>query len=548
MGTHTEWIRPADITSDYTGNPVVRLDSNRADFNGALVQFLIALLQTCSAPSEEDDDLLNDEPWKTRFFSPPTPETLQTEFLTYEAAFNLDGEYPRFMQDRTVQGEGSASWDIFKLLIDGFGASHHFGKFDAIAGMGYRAIAVALISHQMNTTNSTAGSKNQHRSSLRNAGFLTTILRAASNDATLWQDIWLNILPKPVFENYSGNPDKHEIHHIFPWMGETRVSDGTGRDTFTDDEHPLTMYWAMPRRVHIPFEAAQDGICSVLPNGQEKILQTFDVKPDGFNYKLWKHPLTPIRYDENNVLTSFYKTDNAGVRYSDWLGIVQEVNVKKASIESAKVIRYFRTESGGGEKTGRSSIVPYVRIAAFGFTNDNAKILSYRYNEMPLYSIPDAIRTTTEITIEHYIEAANQAVYRLREACKGVVGIKIYKQKDGKWLWASPSQKSGKDSGVVDGAEATFWDSTETAFYDTLRSTIDALSENPDALSDAMKAIKQQWHTTLADAAMQIFRTLADAAPFEQADMRSVLRAELELSWFLRGTKKKNELKSLLQY
>lgn len=546
------WICPADITADYTTNPVVRLDSNRADFNGALVQFLIALVQTCCAPEKEDHELFGGEPWKERFLAPPTPETLHKEFLAYEAAFNLDGEYPRFMQDRTAQNE--TEWDIFKLLIDGFGASNHFGKFETITGLGYRAAATALISHQMNTTNSLAGSKNQHRSSLRNGGFLTTILTSAQPEATLWETIWLNILPQSVFNAYCGNPDKTDIAHIFPWMGNTRVSDASGRDTFTDDEHPLTMYWAMPRRVHLRFEDLAEGVCAVETNGNEPILQAFDVKPDGFNYKLWKHPLTPVRYDENNTPTSFYKTDNAGVRYSDWLGIVQTVHVKKASIEAAKVIQYHTMDSAKNDvlyddlPNGRMRTASHVKIAAFGFTNDNAKIQSYRYNEMPLYAMPAEIQTAAESTIELYIQAANQVAYRLREACKAVVGIKTYKQKDGKWLWSSHPQKSGKDSGMVDGAESTFWDNTETAFYNTLQATIKELSANPDTLSDDIKAIKQQWHKTLTDAAMRIFATLADAAPFEQTDMRSVLRAEMELTWFLRGTTKKNELKSLLQY
>lgn len=540
-----QWIRPAEITSDYDRNPVVRLDSNRADFNGALIQFLIALVQTCCAPEQEDDDLYG-EPWKEQFFKPPTSEALQAKFDTYQAAFNLDGEYPRFMQDKAAAGE--TEWDIFKLLIDGFGASHHFGKFENITGLGYRAAATALVSHQMNTTNSLAGSKNQHRSSIRNGGFLTTILTSANTEPTLWETVWLNILPQSVFNAYCGNPEKTAIQNIFPWMGETRVSDASGRDTFTEDEHPLTMYWAMPRRVHLRFEDAAEGSCAVETNGTESVIRTFDVKPDGFNYKLWLHPLTPVRYDENNVPTSFYKTDNDGVRYNNWLGIVQTVNVKKASIEAAKIMKYFRSESGKQDKPSRNDMVPLVKIAAFGFTNDNAKIQSYRYNEMPLYAIPEAIRETTESIIEHSIDAASKVVYRLREACKACVGMKIYKLKDGKWQWVSHPQKSGKDSGVVDGAESSFWQNTETAFYDTLSTTISALSANPDEFSDEMKAIKQKWHSSLADAALAIFATLADAAPFEQIDMRSVLRAELELAWFVRGTTKNNELKDLLRY
>lgn len=541
-----QWIRPAEITSDYDGNPVVRLDSNRADFNGALIQFLIALVQTCCAPEQEDDDLYG-EPWKEQFFKPPTEEELQAKFDTYQAAFNLDGEYPRFMQD--AGAINCYDWTLYKLLIDGFGASGHFTKYGDFQGIGYHTAAIALISHQLNTTDSPAGAelakiKSRYRAALRNGGFLTTILIDGDDKPTLWRTIWLNILPQGILNAYCGNPQKKSLENIFPWMGATRVSDISGRDTYPEDENPLTMYWATPRRVHLQTSEVAQGMCALQPSVEEPLILGFDAEPAGFQYKNWKHPLSPVRLDENNIPSSFYKTNEAGVRYSEWLGIVQTIKTKKGSVQAAKIIDYY------SKATSRNKCAPFTKIAAFGFcgVSGQASILCYRYNEMPLYAIPEAIRETTESIIEQSIDAANKVVYRLREACKACVGMKIYKIKDGKWQWVSHPQKSGKDSGTVDGAEATFWQNTETAFYDTLRTTITALSANPDEFSDEMKAIKQKWQKSLADAALAIFAILADAAPFEQCDMRSVLRAELELAWFVRGTAKKNELKDLLRY
>ena len=48
-------IAPCQLTADYGQNPVVALDAPRPDFNGALVQFLVGLLQTACAPSRRDE-------------------------------------------------------------------------------------------------------------------------------------------------------------------------------------------------------------------------------------------------------------------------------------------------------------------------------------------------------------------------------------------------------------------------------------------------------------------------------------------------------------
>jgi CRISPR system Cascade subunit CasA len=46
-------IKPWQIAE--TDNPVMELNAPRPDFQGALYQFLIGLVQTCFAPEDEDE-------------------------------------------------------------------------------------------------------------------------------------------------------------------------------------------------------------------------------------------------------------------------------------------------------------------------------------------------------------------------------------------------------------------------------------------------------------------------------------------------------------
>ncbi len=73
-----ESIAPYRITE--THDPIIKIAAPRPDFNGALAQFLIGLVQTIFAPE-------NEEEWEKRFEKPPTPEELKQAFLKVKDAF-----------------------------------------------------------------------------------------------------------------------------------------------------------------------------------------------------------------------------------------------------------------------------------------------------------------------------------------------------------------------------------------------------------------------------------------------------------------------------
>ena len=110
-------IAPHEITERIDTDPVLALDAPRPDFNGALIQFLIGLVQTAWVRADrfwDRDEML---------WSPPAPNELEQMFAPLKEAFHLDGDGPRFMQDLTLRSKDKPTRnDISALLIDFPGA------------------------------------------------------------------------------------------------------------------------------------------------------------------------------------------------------------------------------------------------------------------------------------------------------------------------------------------------------------------------------------------------------------------------------------------
>ncbi len=136
-------IAPSQVTSDLD-NPVTALDFPRPDFNGAMIQFLIGLVQTATPPEDEDH-------WYDWFTEPPTPEELATKFAPVSHAFNLDGDGPRFMQDGTVLKElkNDSNKSIDNLLINE--PQGHFEKNKPMYRMCLSCCSAAIMTLQTNS-------------------------------------------------------------------------------------------------------------------------------------------------------------------------------------------------------------------------------------------------------------------------------------------------------------------------------------------------------------------------------------------------------------
>ena len=105
-------IAPHQITSDYDTNPVIELNASRPDFNGALIQFLIGLVQTACPPE-------SDKEWIDRLDKAIPSDVLKEQFRQIQDAFSLDGKGPRFMQDISIGDEKTNSVDGLLIEIQG---------------------------------------------------------------------------------------------------------------------------------------------------------------------------------------------------------------------------------------------------------------------------------------------------------------------------------------------------------------------------------------------------------------------------------------------
>lgn len=163
-----------------TENPISELDAPRADFQGALYQFLIGLLQTAFAPEDHDD-------WLEFWHTAPTPDVLREAFAHHKEAFELiNPDGAAFMQDLSLN-DGETK-PVTALLIDAPGAKtrkdnlDHFIKGKDHETMCPACAATALFTLQINAPSGGQG----HRVGLRGGGPLTTLVMPAEAD-TLWQ-------------------------------------------------------------------------------------------------------------------------------------------------------------------------------------------------------------------------------------------------------------------------------------------------------------------------------------------------------------------------
>jgi CRISPR system Cascade subunit CasA len=218
-------------------NPVMELAAPRADFQGALYQFLIGLLQTTFAPEDHDE-------WLVYWQDPPASNLLREVFERHDDAFELfNSDGAAFMQDFSLnEGEQKS---IATLLIEAPGTKtrkdnlDHFVKGKTGEGMCPACVATALFTLQINAPSGGQG----HRVGLRGGGPLTTLVMPAEA-ASLWQRLWANVLTREELElDYTG-----DTASIFPWMRQTRLSDKSGEPTLPGDVHPLHMYWAKDKQ------------------------------------------------------------------------------------------------------------------------------------------------------------------------------------------------------------------------------------------------------------------------------------------------------------
>jgi len=505
-------IAPHEVTKGFADNPVVALDAPRPDFNGALIQFLIGLVQTMAAPDDEDD-------WEELLASPPLPESLYERFMPVHDAFNLGGNSPRFMQDfEAISAENSS---IEGLLIESPGTHtkdlniDHFIKRNTVLRMCPCCCATALFGFQ---TNSPAGGPG-YMVSLRGGGPLSTLVLGDSSYASLWQLLFLNVLEKSKFENMCGNPKLIEKKFMFPWMGETRKGRRKKGDQFTgeyttpEEVHPATMYWAMPRRIRLNLDNLTSNICDVCGAPSDTIIDSYKEIPGGASYGgAWLHPLAPY-YEkktkgETNILP--VHAQPGGISYRHWLGLVSLDSRDNKS--PARVVHEFINN--------RQQNDCQFRLWAFGYDMDNMKARCWYESTMPLLYIDHRIRPTFENCVAGMVRAASEIAMNTRSAVKKA------------WF-----KRPGDVRGDVSFVDNTFWQATEPVFYDILNNLKSDLEAGGQEINTGMV-----WHKVLCNQALKLFDLHAWNGPVEDENPKRIVDARKNLQHYNYG----NKIKELL--
>lgn len=493
-------IRPCDVTSGRADDPIVSFAWPRADLDAAAREFLIGLLSTACSSA-----IVDFEAWESWWEEPPEPETLNKAFAPFAAAFVLDGDGPRFMQDLDPLEVGE-SLEVAALLIDSPGANtlkrngDFFVKRGRISFLARGAAAMSLYALQTFAPSGGAG----HRTSLRGGGPLTTLVVPngphPDRPPTLWRSLWTNVCWD---EDWPDPSD--DLKAVFPWLAPTRISDA-GRTTTPMDVHPAQAYWGMPRRIRLDFVANGNGEpCSLTGDVDGVIVPTYRTRPHGQNYEAWNrtHPLTPYYRTKPKSAEWLPVHPQPGrIGYRDWVGlVVQDAKDDTPTRMPAKAVFEGRKRLSDIGHPGT------VRLLASGFDMDNMKARGFVESQMPLHLFTDEVSLHAEPLIRNLVlaarEAANAVSYQVGRA-------------------EMPRDVPDADKGDRHVAAARFWEQTEPLFFrqlDSLKDRLAPLVSDQDQREVFLQEIGRAWLGALRRVGLSVFGALV---PLDTLDFRSL--------------------------
>ncbi|MGL4409727.1 MAG: type I-E CRISPR-associated protein Cse1/CasA [Zoogloea sp.] len=459
---------------DVVDPDVVALLAPRADFRGAMYQWMLGVLQLAFQLEHEED-------WQDMWFIPPDKAQLQARLAPWAEFFELAGDGPRFMQD-LAPGDDFGLKDIRDLLIDqGSNSNLHFNKPDTINGLCPCCAAQALYCLQQNAPSGGVG----HRVSMRGGGPLTTLLEPqleAGAQPSLWQRLWLNVLPLDQLLQPGGDLaglEDQRPARILPWVAPTRTSEkNTGSPTGPVDAHPLQAYWGMPRRIRLAWESARPGTCDLCGAQTETLLTQYRTKNYGVEYQAWEHPLTPYYHDpKNKTLPLSAKGQKGGIGYRHWLGLTLGRSDRQPA--SARLMDYYLNTRGYG--LVQSGAPLEARVWVFGFDCDNMKARSWYDATLPvLHVLPERL-AGVQVDVGSLLEVAHEAARQLHTAVKGA--------------WCDRPKDMNDEPAVPQ----SLWAATENLFYQQLRQL--AADDSPATRA----AVFKTWLAGIRATALRLF-------------------------------------------
>lgn len=499
------WISPLQISDP----EVVALAANRADFNGALAQFLIGLLQTTTPMNSLSE-------WEAWLDSPPAADVLAKWFDPVKTAFVLDGDGPRFMQDFSLSASDAEAKPLSAMLIESAGEksikdnTDHFIKRDTVSAACPACAAHILLALQLNAPAGGAG----HRTSLRGGGPLTTLVISEDESGrTLWKDLWLNVQGKSAFLEQAGDPRKLEPQFSFPWLADISALQKMDGELAAVQTHPAHVFWAMPRRIRLNFDDVTQGTCDLCGRTSGRLIAHYVTKNYGLNYKGgWNHPLSPY-YENTPGEWLPLHPQPGGFGYKHWLGWALGSARNGKNQRPATVVTQFLSAMHVGGA---------YRLWVFGYDMDNMKARCWYEATLPIYGLANCdkrVQETIQTVTGECVEGAALAAWFLRSAVKN--------------SWFSEGSDARGDLSSIDSA---FYSATEPAFYELLRQLIDGLRLPTDSIE--LASLREAWLKTISDEAIRLFdETFVGSSPIEAQNSRRVAEAHRNLVYGLRGDK-----------
>ncbi len=496
-------IAPWQVTEGIREDPIVMVAAPRPDFSGALLEFLIGLLQTEAAP----EDLRAWARWKEQ---PPRPEELRGRLEGARAHFELYGDGPRFLQSLDpFEGKEKG---IADLVVDDPPLEMIKKNTDLFIKRGrIRMLCEACTAAALYAANAFSPAAGRgHRTSLRGGGPVTTVVSAdptiEPGHATLWHTAWFNVMARPDFEaNVPGNRDLRAPAAIYPWLAPTRSSEN-GEITTPEDMSPYHVFWGMPRRIRLGDPASGDGRCDICQS-QGPVVTGFVLRHGGMNYEgAWVHPLTPYSFDESGNPAPLHMP-RGGLGYRNWPAIVTGQRESRLRREPAATVKNALRLSRG--PVGRMAVI------AFGYDVDNAKIRGWYEHRAPAYRLDAEEASALQELASCMVSAAGEVAGNLRSALK----------------------EAWKSTGSPEFAMASFWQETEPPFLALLDRLVEGLG------SDRELAVLHEWYGVLCRTSEGLFETWAEAGEIGETDPGRIAQAHLRLRRFNRKKKIRDALR-----
>lgn len=529
------WLPFRDRSGDTRYHPpaaladpdIIDLALPRADFQGAAWQFLIALLQTAMTPKDTDA-------WLDRYQTPPSVEELKAALAPFMAAFELDGDGPRFMQDLDPL-EDVKEAPVSGLLIDSPGANgiknntDFFVKRGRVESICPDCAALALYTMQINAPAGGAGI----RVGLRGGGPLTTLILPEDETKSLWERLWPNVMPADAVgqPGQAWRPPAVDDADLFFWMTKTRISDKKGTEVLPEQVHPLHVFWSMPRRYRLLFED-ESGCCDLCGRASVQLVRRLRSKKQGANYDgPWRHPLTPYRRlnpKKTDELPLSSKGQPGGLGYRHWPGMVLEDEAVSGALPARVVThhlhKYHMVKTARDDGEAFEVLFRNARLWVFGYDMDNMKPRGWYSVEMPLVGVPEAHQETLRDWVKRFVDLASDIAWQVRNQLKRA--------------WFKRPEDAKGDMSQID---AQFFEATQLAFFDVLRQMGETLR---DGVSDPVLSseIHADWHQTLKREALKLFDAQAISGPLEGMKMQQLERitsARRYLLAYLNGNGKK---------